>query len=77
MDGKHSKTKGKSIRRERVDSLPHSILGGAMHYFPAWTMEFVLNMSWKNFTLFMASIPIYEEEKPEEKIITKDASEIF
>lgn len=52
-----------------------------MKYF-RWSLDEVMNMSWDNFMLFMASIPRYDFDERgtsagTEKIEEKEAWEIF
>lgn len=34
-----------------------------MHYFPSWTEEAVMNMSYDKFTMYLATIPDYTAKK--------------
>lgn len=35
-----------------------------MHYYPGWTEEKIMNMSWDNFSMYMEAIPRPKIEKP-------------
>lgn len=43
------------------------MIGSAMHYFPAWGEDKIMNMSWYNFTMYMASIPRYKTEDKDDE----------
>lgn len=54
------------------------MIGSYRKYFKE-SREAVLQMSWENFVLDLASIPVYEgkEEEKEEKVETVNALDLF
>jgi hypothetical protein len=36
-----------------------------MHYFPSWSEKRIMNMSWENLMMYLASIPRYESDDSE------------